>query len=58
MTLLFSGLGFKLFERFPRWQLLVCVPIVWTVQVLLSRWWLSRYRSGPMETLTRKIIYA
>ena len=32
-------------------------PRVFGLQVVLSRWWLSRYRFGPMEWLWRWLTY-
>jgi uncharacterized protein len=58
MLALFSGLGFALYEKLARWQLLAIVPSVWLLQIVISYVWLSRYRSGPLEALTRKIVYA
>lgn len=56
-TLVFYGYGLGYFERLPRaWQ----VPFVlalFCVQVLLSRWWLRRFRFGPMEWLWRSLTY-
>jgi uncharacterized protein len=56
-TLVFYGYGLGYFERLPRaWQ----VPFVlalFCIQVLLSRWWLQRFRFGPMEWLWRSLTY-
>ena len=56
-TLVFYGYGLGYFERLPRaWQ----VPFVlalFCLQVLLSRWWLRRFRFGPMEWLWRSLTY-
>ncbi len=52
-TLVFYGYGFGYFERLPRaWQPLFVLAL-FALQVMLSRWWLSRYRFGPMEWLWR-----
>jgi len=56
-TVVFYGYGLGYFERLPRaWQPLF-VLAVFVLQVLLSRWWLSRYRYGPMEWLWRWLTY-
>jgi uncharacterized protein len=56
-TLVFYGYGLGYFEQLPRaWQPLF-VLAVFVLQVLLSRWWLSRFRYGPMEWLWRWLTY-
>jgi uncharacterized protein len=56
-TWIFSGYGLGYFEQLPRaWQ----VPFVlgfYTLQVLLSHAWLSRFRYGPAEWLWRAATY-
>jgi uncharacterized protein len=57
-TLVFYGYGLGYFERLPRaWQP-VFVLALFALQVLFSRWWLARYRFGPMEWLWRWMTYA
>ncbi len=41
----------------PRSQQVVYVLVVFALQVLLSRWWLSRFRFGPLEWAWRWITY-
>ncbi|HEY0660477.1 MAG TPA: DUF418 domain-containing protein [Lysobacter sp.] len=57
MTLLFYGYGLGWFEQLPRaWQ----VPFVlafFALQVVFSRWWLQRFRYGPLEWLWRAGTY-
>lgn len=56
-TAIFYGYGLGYFEQLPRvWQPLF-VLAVFVLQVLLSRWWLSRFRYGPMEWLWRWLTY-
>ncbi len=56
-TLIFYRYGLGHFEQLARaWQ----VPFVlalFTAQVVLSRWWLQRFRFGPMEWLWRSLTY-
>ena len=56
-TFIFSGYGLGYFEQLPRaWQ----VPFVlgfYSLQVLASHAWLSRFRFGPMEWLWRAATY-
>ena len=57
-TLVFYGYGLGYFEQLPRaWQPLF-VLAVFSLQLVFSRWWLSRYRHGPMEWLWRTLTYA
>src|SRR6478672_4954563 len=57
-TLVFYGYGLGYFERLPRaWQPLFVLAL-FALQVALSRWWLARYRFGPMEWLWRWMTYA
>ncbi|MBX3711915.1 MAG: DUF418 domain-containing protein [Lysobacter sp.] len=52
-TFIFYGYGLGWFERLPRaWQVPFAIAL-FTLQVLLSRWWLVRFRYGPMEWLWR-----
>ncbi|MCJ0825201.1 DUF418 domain-containing protein [Luteimonas sp. 50] len=55
-TLFFYGYGLGHWGMGRAGQLLF-VCIVFAVQVLLSHWWLLRYRYGPMEWLWRGFTY-
>ncbi|WP_079726208.1 DUF418 domain-containing protein [Pseudoxanthomonas indica] len=56
-TLIFYGYGLGYFEQLSRaWQV-PFVLAVFAVQVLLSRWWLARFRFGPAEWLWRTVTY-
>lgn len=55
-TLFFYGYGLGHWGM-PRAQQLLYVLAVFALQVLLSRWWLSRFRFGPIEWLWRWITY-
>ena len=56
-TLVFYGYGLGYFQQLPRaWQ----VPFVFALfgmQVVLSRWWLQRFRFGPTEWVWRSLTY-
>ena len=41
--------------RLDRWRSLVGWVVVLVLQVLFSRWWMARYRYGPLEWLWRSI---
>lgn len=54
---IFSGYGLGYFEQLPRaWQLPFAL-VFFTIQVLLSQAWLSRFQYGPMEWLWRAATY-
>ncbi|HEY0503209.1 MAG TPA: DUF418 domain-containing protein [Lysobacter sp.] len=56
-TLLFYGFGLGLWGQVPRrWQLLGAL-VLFALQVAASRWWLARFRFGPMEWLWRACTY-
>ena len=55
-TLFFYGYGLGQWGL-PRAQQVVYVLVVFALQVLLSRWWLSRFRYGPLEWAWRWITY-
>ena len=56
-TLVFYRYGLDYFDRLPRaWQP-VFVLALFALQVAFSRWWLARYRFGPMEWLWRWATY-
>ena len=55
-TLFFYGHGLAHWGLGRAWQL-VFVLVVFALQVLLSRWWLSRFRFGPLEWIWRWVTY-
>lgn len=56
-SLFFYGYGLGHWGVGRAWQVLF-VLVVFGLQLLLSRWWLSRFRYGPMEWLWRWATYA
>lgn len=53
----YSGIITGLYGRVgPAWDMVATV-VLYTAQVFFSRWWLSRYRFGPMEWLWRTMTY-
>jgi len=56
-TTLFYGHGFGLFGRIERWGQILIVFGVWAFQLWFSRFWLERYRFGPVEWLWRTLTY-
>lgn len=55
--LLFTGVGFGLAGVLERWMLYPIVFAIWALQLLLSPWWLDRFRYGPAEWLWRTLTY-
>jgi uncharacterized protein len=54
---LFYGIGFGLMGRVgPAWWPLLVVAVI-TAQVVISRWWLTRFAFGPMEWIWRQATY-
>ncbi len=57
LTTVFYGYGFGLYGSIPRfWQMGFVVAVI-GLQLMLSPWWLSRYRFGPVEWLWRSLTY-
>jgi uncharacterized protein len=53
----YSGIVTGLYGRVgPAWDMVATV-ILYAAQVLFSRWWLGRYRFGPVEWLWRAMTY-
>jgi Predicted membrane protein len=54
---LFSGVGFGLYgEVGPAWCVVLSI-VIFAVQMILSRWWLTHYRFGPAEWIWRTLTY-
>ncbi|MEL7267728.1 MAG: DUF418 domain-containing protein, partial [Planctomycetota bacterium] len=56
-VILFYGIGFGLYGQINRAIACVVMLVIWVVQILWSRWWLSRFRYGPAEWAWRCISY-
>jgi uncharacterized protein len=57
LSTLFAAYGLGLHGHMQRgWQVLVAVAL-FALQVLFSRWWMARYRFGPLEWLWRALTY-
>ncbi|WP_344705409.1 DUF418 domain-containing protein [Sphingomonas swuensis] len=56
-SLVFTGMGFALATRFGLVFVLLFAPALFAAQVVLSRWWLARFRFGPCEWLWRSATY-
>ena len=56
-TLTFFGYGLDRYGEWQFWQLYVFVLGVWTLQLVVSAWWLARFRFGPFEWTWRALTY-
>ena len=57
LTTVFYGYGLGLYGQIPRFAQMGFVVAVVGLQLILSPWWLARYRFGPVEWLWRSITY-
>lgn len=55
--LIFSGFGLGIWNSKPLWFYLLLAIIIYTVQIYLSKWWLSKYNYGPIEWIWRQLSY-
>jgi len=58
LGLIFYGYGFGLFGKISVTMGLVIAASIYVTQLFVSRWWLERYRFGPLEWLWRALMYA
>lgn len=52
-ALLFTGVGLGLAGRLGPASLPAVVPVIYAAQLGVSRWWLRRFRYGPLEWALR-----
>ena len=57
MSLLFQGWAGGLFGTLHRDGMLLAVLLGWAVMLTWPRWWLPRFRQGPLEWLWRSLTY-
>lgn len=55
--IVFYGVGFGMIGRMSPLVFYACAAGLFAVQIVLSRWWLSRHAQGPMEALWRRWTY-
>ena len=55
--IVFTGVGFGLFNKLERHELLYVVFSIWIFQLILSPIWLTYFQYGPMEWLWRNLSY-
>ncbi|MFZ5823849.1 MAG: DUF418 domain-containing protein [Bacillota bacterium] len=56
-TLIFYSYGLGLYGQVGPAAGLILSFLIYSLQLLLSRWWLARFRSGPLEWLWRSLTY-
>jgi uncharacterized protein len=56
-TTLFHGYGLGLAYRLGPLAVTVAAILIFSVQVMLSHWWLRHFRFGPFEWLWRSFTY-
>ena len=52
-TTVFYGHGLGLFGSLERVGQLAVVAVIWTIQLVISPWWLDRFAMGPVEWVLR-----
>jgi uncharacterized protein len=57
MGFLLTGWGLALGLVLGRAELALLALVIVAVQIVLSRWWIARFRQGPIEWLWRKATY-
>lgn len=56
-SFIFYGYGFGLFGQKGRAELWLYIVLIWVFQLVLSRWWMSKFKFGPLEWLWRTLTY-
>jgi uncharacterized protein len=57
LGLIFYGYGFGLFGKIGMATGLAIALVIYVLQTFTSKWWLQRYRFGPLEWLWRTLMY-
>ncbi|MFD2826281.1 DUF418 domain-containing protein [Leeuwenhoekiella polynyae] len=55
--ILFSSIGFKLYETLKPVETLIIALILFCIQVILSKIWLKHFKYGPLEWIWRCLTY-
>ncbi|MFD1017801.1 DUF418 domain-containing protein [Thalassobacillus hwangdonensis] len=55
--LLFYSVGFGLYGNVSPLESALIVIVLFTGQIFLSKWWIAKYRFGPLEWLWRTLTY-
>lgn len=57
LGLIYYGHGLGLRGQLNFHEVMMIVPTVWIAQMIVSVWWLKRFRFGPLEWLWRRLTY-
>lgn len=55
--ILFSSIGFKLYETLSPSETLITATLIFILQVIFSKVWLTHFKFGPLEWLWRSLTY-
>ena len=56
-AVIFYGVGFGLLGEFSFGVIWVCTLLIYFLQALFSKWWLSKFYYGPVEWIGRQLTY-
>lgn len=56
-TFLFGPFGFGLYGKLPLTTAIIIAIAIYIFQIVVSKWWLSKFRFGPLEYIWRTITY-
>ncbi len=57
-VVLFTGVGFGLYGEVGPTLCVALAIVIFAAQIVVSQWWLARYRFGPAEWVWRSLTYA
>ncbi|EXY30176.1 hypothetical protein M080_7566, partial [Bacteroides fragilis str. 3397 T10] len=52
--IIYYGFGLAMYKYAGATASLLIALLIFTVQLIFSRWWLARHKQGPLEFLWRK----
>ena len=55
--MIFYGVGLNFFAKLPLYMVLIIAVVILQFQILFSRYWLRKFKFGPLEGLWRKLSY-
>lgn len=56
-TFIFYGFGLGLFNSLSRFEMTLVAVAVLALQIIWSKWWLEKYKFGPLEWMWRSLTY-
>ncbi|MFT6866434.1 MAG: hypothetical protein ACJA08_001265 [Cyclobacteriaceae bacterium] len=54
---IFYGFGFGLAGKVPLWGVMIIMLAIFSFQIMFSKFWLSKFRFGPIEWIWRQMTY-